>query len=91
MDQVSESTMDKSKLDAIIDVSIIMNIDWKCLVKQNEELNSRFCGLETKLQQPMEQMHTPTIQTTIASSSSKSNKKLGVSLLDKFNSTHSKF
>jgi len=54
MDQVSESTMDKSKLDSITDVLIAMNIDWECLVKQNEELNSRLCRLETKLQQPME-------------------------------------
>jgi len=38
----------------------------------------------------MEQMNTPIIQT-IASSSSKSNKELGVSLPNKFDGTCSKF
>jgi len=54
MDQVNESTMDNSKLDAIMNVLVAINIDPECLVKQTKELNSRLCGLETKLQQPME-------------------------------------
>jgi len=54
MDQVSESTMDNSKLDAIVNVLTTTNIDQECLVKQTKELNSKLCGLETKLQQLME-------------------------------------
>jgi len=91
MDQMSESTMDHSKLDAIMSVLTTMNIDRERLVKQTKELNSRLCKLETKLQQPMEHVHTPTIPTIIASSSSKSNKELGVSLPNKFDGMCSKF
>jgi len=91
MDQVSESTMDNSKLNAIMNVITTMNIDRECLVKQTKELNSRLCKLKTKLQQPMEQVYTPTLPTTISSSSSKSNKEPGVNLPNKFDGTHSKF
>jgi len=50
MDQVGESIMDNSKLDTIMNILIAMNNDRERLVKQNEELNSRLCRLETKLQ-----------------------------------------
>jgi len=91
MDQVSESIMDCSKLDAIMNLLTTMNIDREHLIKQIEKLYSRLCRLKTKLQQPMEQVHTPTIPTTIISSSSKSNKELGVSLPNNIDGMCSKF
>lgn len=91
--------MENSKLDTIMAALSAMNIERERMFKQTEELNSRLCGLEAKLQQSIHQTSATTMQ--IGSSSSlqapavplhpSDVKEPRISLPEKFDGTRSKF
>ena len=92
-----ETLVSNGKLDAIMTTLIGMSLDRGQILKQNEELNLRLHDLDTQMHNAIGQVHAPEVSPSASlqqqppTTSSNEAKKPRVSLLEKFNSTHSKF
>ena len=92
-----ETLMSNGKLDANMIALVVMNLDRDQILKQNKELNLRLHDLETKMHNPIGQVHTAEVsppasfQQQAPTTSSNKAKEPKVSFPKKFDGTRSKF